>query len=115
MSARRLVPRVEPRRLCDRASSGVHLQPDDATRAIIIDLHGDERVTSPPDPLEMTKGDPVRSGDRRDGSRTQVDSRHTVAMRHEGHLIVSLRRPRLPVPARRSARHVRGPSRRNEA
>ena len=60
--------------------AGVHL---------IIDLHGDEPVIPPPDPFDVTKGDPVRSDDGRDGSRSKVDSRQTVAMRYESNPIVS--------------------------
>ena len=79
----------ERHRLCDRASVGIQLEPDDATRAVIIDPDGDERVRAPPDPLEMSKGDRAGGGDPRRGSRPQVDSRHAVAMRHVGNSVVT--------------------------
>src|SRR5439155_27165296 len=62
------------RRPGDRAPIYIQLELDDPARAVIIDLHRDQRTTPQPDPLEMRERDRSRRADRRRTSRSQIDS-----------------------------------------
>ena len=68
----------------DSISVGVQIEPNDPTRAVIIDLDGDQCVTLPSDPLEMRERNRLRRADECRTARAQIDSRHAIAMRHVG-------------------------------